>query len=62
MMDNESSAKACKVLGTINEQVEMEFRKLVELGVFLKTLMHSFLTAPIVVVSKADISARTCGD
>lgn len=38
----------------------MKLRRLVELGV-LKTLMHSFLAAAVVVVPK-DISARICGD
>lgn len=43
MIDNQSSAKACKVLGTIKEQMEMELRKLVELGVYLKNTDAQFL-------------------
>lgn len=60
MIDNQSSTRAWLVIGTIWEHVEMKLRRLVELGV-LKTLMHSFLAAPVVVVPK-DISARICGD
>lgn len=49
MIDNQSSTRAWLVIGTIWEHVEMKLRRLVELGV-LKTLMHSFLAAPVVVV------------